>query len=475
MQPFETREDILTAARECFSRGATLRTRRERYKRFTFGDQWSDPVADHTGRIMTELELASRKGRTPLTNNLIRKLVRTVVGRFICEQAHSHGIDKATAERNSLAEIDARALEEFLISGMAIQRISDERRPAGSGVWIDNVNPARFFCSMPSDPRCSDIELAGMLHDWSMAETAARFAGGNRSRAAEIMRLYGDINQSVATFAATPQSTAAAVGRGGSGRCRVIEIWTLEATEQLRCHDRMSASYFIASPDRMPHIDSLNRRRARRRQPAVSVKWELSTAWHGRWITPRGEVLGSRVEPRHPFALRFYPLVDCEVHSFVEDVIDQQKYVNRLITQVDNMMSTSAKGVLLFPQDELGDGVEWSDVTREWTSYDGVIPYNPRPGSPGPHQVVTNAADCGAYELLALEMKMLEEVSGVTGAYMGKHQGGSGNSAQLYEAQVRNSSVAMADIMASFAAFRADRDALVIDKESAAAPAEGIS
>ena len=37
MQPFETREDILTAARECFSRGATLRTRRERYKRFTFG------------------------------------------------------------------------------------------------------------------------------------------------------------------------------------------------------------------------------------------------------------------------------------------------------------------------------------------------------------------------------------------------------------------------------------------------------
>ena len=50
----------------------------------------------------------------------------------------------------------------------------------------------------------------------------------------------------------------------------------------------------------------------------------------------------------HPFVFKLYPLTDGEVHSMVEDVIDQQKYVNRLITLVDHIMGASAKGALLY-------------------------------------------------------------------------------------------------------------------------------
>lgn len=80
--------------------------------------------------------------------------------------------------------------------------------------------------------------------------------------------------------------------------------------------------------------------------------------------------------------MKFYPLTDGEIHPFVEDVIDQQKYVNRLITLIDNVMGTSAKGVLLFPEDQLSDGTSWADIKAMWASYDGVIPYRPRRATP---------------------------------------------------------------------------------------------
>ncbi|MBD4337832.1 hypothetical protein GUH15_17580, partial [Xanthomonas citri pv. citri] len=71
-------------------------------------------------------------GRTPQTNNIIRQLVKTIVGRFramlredVAPRTPSGGMmsqqEMAETRRiNALDEIDARMLEEFLISGCAI-------------------------------------------------------------------------------------------------------------------------------------------------------------------------------------------------------------------------------------------------------------------------------------------------------------------------------------------------------------------
>lgn len=445
------RNDILTRAGECYDAAAEFRLRRQRYKRFTFGDQWADMVVCADGKIRSEKDMATMRGRTPLTNNMIRNLVKTVVGHF----RHSLRSEQGSELTD---EIDSRTLEEFLISGMAVQRVGCERRPMRSGVQVDHVNPARFFHSGFLDPRGLDVELVGMIHDWSVAETMARFAGGDRKRALEIRRLYGNSGAPVAMFGPATGGFA----RGASeGRCRVVEVWTLEASEMLRVHDPLDATFALRPQSYQVKVDALNRKRAKAKLPRVSTRWELTMRWHGRWLAPDGTVLGHTEADRHPFAFRCYPMVDGEVHSFVEDVIDQQKYINRLITHVDNMMSTSAKGVLLFPQDQLGDDLQWRDVADAWAAYDGIIPYNPRPGVPGPQQVITNPTPCGAYELLSLQMQMLEEVSGVSPALRGRTAGGGANSAQLYEAQVRYSSVALADLFDSFAAFRRERDGLI--------------
>ena len=74
--------DLLAAAASAYSSAAYLRKRRHRFKQFTYGAQWGDSVRDHDGRWVTEGEMAARNGRVPMTNNMIRRLVKNIVGRF---------------------------------------------------------------------------------------------------------------------------------------------------------------------------------------------------------------------------------------------------------------------------------------------------------------------------------------------------------------------------------------------------------
>ena len=53
-------------------------------------------------------------------------------------------------------------LEEFLISGCAIQRIG-MRRPSSQPI-IDNISPSDFFVNPHRDPRGNDIEQIGEAH-----------------------------------------------------------------------------------------------------------------------------------------------------------------------------------------------------------------------------------------------------------------------------------------------------------------------
>jgi len=462
--------DLLAAAAAAYSAASALRQRRHRFKQFTYGSQWGDAVRDYDGKWRTEGEIAERNGRVPLTNNMIRRLVKNVVGRFRSEIEPAPDEIAEVAARNRLDELDSRMLEEFLISGCAIQRVCAERRTTGTGVWVDNVDPRRFFVDRLSDPRASDVEMVGMIRDMSMAELLMRYSAGDRRRASRIRELYSSSAVEL-PLASDMQSVGVdAPGhldfyRGDPGRCRVIEVWTLDAAERYRCHDPLDATVCTIDPERVADMERFNRMRRRIRKPEVAMRWEIAVAWRCRILAPTGHVLHEEVSSlpggMHPFVMKFYPLTDGEVHSFVEDVIDQQKYVNRLITLIDNIMGSSAKGVLLFPEDQLGTGLGWEDVARMWSAYDGIIPYRPRTGVPGPQQVVATGTDAGASELLKIEMKLFEDVSGVSGVLQGRTESGS-TSAQLYDAQLRAASAAIHDLIATFADFRATRTAMLM-------------
>ena len=162
----------------------------------------------------------------------------------------------------------------------------------------------------------------------------------------------------------------------------------------------------------------------------------------------------------HPFVIKLYPLTDGEVHAVVEDLIDTQKHVNRMIALLDQMMRSSAKGVLLFPETALPDGWTWEDARRCWSSANGLLPYNPRYGEAKPEQVSSNGTNIGAYQMIELQMKLFEEISGVSGALQGKAP--TVNSANVYQMQSENANIALSDVYDTFEAFRRQRDHKIV-------------
>lgn len=464
---------ILSAARDAWLAAAPLRERRERYKRYTYGDQWSDTVTDSTGRHIREGDLIAETGHKPLTNNMIRQIVKTVIGRYrsSCRDSDAYRVGSPSRQYvadNSLLELDCRMLEEFLISGCAIQRVARERRRGVSRLWIDNVDPRDFFVNSFRDPRGHDIDLVGMIHDLSFSEIVSRFGGaGDSKRVAALARIYSlhpgdDLQFASSTFIGESDSSHTDFFTAAPGRCRVIEVWTLDCRKRLICHDPSAARAFSVgnTPGNRTSVGAINARRRRKGSPALTARRTVDFVWRCRWFAPDGTVLASFDSPyahrSHPFAVKFYPLTDGEVHSFVEDVIDQQRCINRMIVLIDHIIGSSAKGVLLFPEDQKPKDVDWREIAETWARSNGVIPVTGL-GVHLPTQVMTSTKNLGAYELLSLQMKLFDNISGVSDVIAGRNVAPSTGSA-VYESQLRNSAVALADLIDSFTAFRNDRD-----------------
>lgn len=427
----QTDIEILRAAYDAWLAASAFREGRARHKRFTYGDQWSEPVDDHNGRMVTERDLLLAKGRRPLTNNLIRQLVKAIVGRYRTMASEGAVYDLtpgSTHMRNRLPDLDARMLEEFVISGCAIQRIVAETRPAGSGVWIDNVDPRAFFVNRYRDPRGLDIDLIGMLHDMSLPEIINRFARGSASRARRLSQVFDRRGQTGLFGSDGPLGISTPAGAdflsAPARKCRVIEIWTLDS-----------------------------------RPETARGRLQMRFVWRCRWLAPDGTVIDAYDSPyghaSHPFAVRLYPLTDGEVHSFVEDIIDQQRSINRLVVLIDTMMASSAKGTLLYPVKRLPNGMSLDDVARLWAAPDSVIPVDN--SGEMPTQVITNTADSGAYQALSMQMRLLSDISGIGDAMLGRNVSAATGTA-MYDAQVRNASVALADLLETFVSFTSERD-----------------
>lgn len=177
---------LLEEVTRTWRRGEEIRARRRRLMQHTYGDQWSDRTFTAEGLPVTEYDKAVMSGMRPLTNNLLRALVKSVVGRFRFNVSQAPQTSDAALRdfhsANFISELDARALEEYLISGCAIQKIVCEARPGrGMGVWTDNVSPGSFFCNQFHDPRGTDIRLLGMVHDMTIEEIKLRSATAPRA------------------------------------------------------------------------------------------------------------------------------------------------------------------------------------------------------------------------------------------------------------------------------------------------------
>lgn len=489
--PPERGREILTQARLCWDSWSEFRSRRNRCKRYTYGRQWDDPV-EVRGRKMTEEQFIQSEGHIPLKNNLIRRMVRNVLGTYLnyrdtlinstaklnddmsVSDLELHDLLAESRERNQMTDFTVRSLEEFLISGMVVWRKGFMTRKGISDITTDLVSPENFFIDVnSSDPRGSDVEFLGEIHDITFPRLCSSLAS-SPAQYRRLERLYSPPDTPDIEVPTGEHDLSSFSNPSRPGLCRVIEVWCKERRPRYRCHDTKDGTVFrIEEKDHKEIVESENRRRLAEGRaagaadsdiPLIRSQWIIDETWRFYFLTPEGHILSEGDSPyrhgRHPYVFKAYPFVDGEIHSFVADVIDQQRHINRLITIFDWVMRASAKGVLLFPEESLPLGWTMRDICDEWSRHNGVIPIKTSNDAPMPQQMSTNNINVGIMELLNIQMQMFEDISGVTGALQGKLANGN-VSGTLYDQQTRNALTSLIDLLESFRTF--EREAERID------------
>jgi hypothetical protein len=481
---------LLMEAQYYWNQMDSFRKERMRNKRYAYGFQWDDLICVD-GKQMTEEEYIKRQGSVPLKNNLIRRLVRNVIGVYrsqskepVCtardrdEQRFGEMMSvilQCNMQLNRMNNLHARTMEEFLIGGFIIHRKSYGWRNNREDCWTDYINPNNFFIdNNMRDFRGWDVSILGEVHDISFGQLCEQFANTPQ----EYMQL-----KDIYRFAADKNSIASFAERFGysrlenydflftsdPGRCRVIEVWRKEQKPRYRCHDYQNGEIFkIDVQDYQREVAAVNEERIRMAKsvglpeeevPLIKATWFVDDYWYFYYLTPFGHILREGETPyehkSHPYVFKAYPFIDGEIHSFVSDVVDQQRYTNRLITLYDWIMRASAKGVLLMPEECLPKGKSIEDIADSWTEFNGVIVYKASDKGAVPHQVANNSTNIGISELLNIQLKFFEDISGVTNSLQGK-QGYSGESAAHYRQQTENATKSLLDLLESYSEFVID-------------------
>ena len=505
---FPSALDLLQRCQQAWENLRSVRDERQRVMNYCFGDQWSD-IIEWKDDVMTEREFISRRGDVALTNNIMISILNSVAGLYSKQQTEPvcfarasdaqslSDIMSATIQQNwqdtSMPVVLRTIFEDALIGGVSIARESYEVRDGKADAWTEYVNPAYCFWEAGSDPRYKDLRLIGVLHDMSQNELYRQFAnaryGWTVKQINEIFAIPSDdpYDGSMRRSSAMDifEGTGAGIEQNDRNKVsylsfsspsdsrlfRVIEVWTKETKRRLQCHDPIATSaddalYRIELSDKQK-IDFVNLKRkqmyaesgfANEEVPLITYEEIQDEFWYYTYMAPDGTILCEGETPydfkSHPFTLKLFPYVNGEIHSFMSNVVDQQRYINRLIVMHDMAARSSAKGITIVPMDCIPDNMSPRDFADQFTAYDGLIFYNTARRNPNlrPEIITSNAVQIGTTELLNMEMQLIRDITNVSGALQGKTPT-SGTSAARYSLETQNSTTALYSVFADMTVF----------------------
>lgn len=481
--------NLLNEAERCWDSLYEFRKQRRRNRQYYRGNQWGDMV-NVNGRLMTEREYIEMQGKPALKQNLIRPQVKNVLGQFRSNPFKStivarNRADQMASEMMNVAlesayamndgkERDARMLEEFLISGAGIYLTSfsfdaDRQRPIPKFRAID-IN--RFFQTPNSTDLCGeDIDFIGDFMDLPLDEVISLYADGSKAKEKRIREIYADYTPykyDADQQLSKQNNKDLSFGiNAGNGLCRVYRICRLEAKWMLEVHDYLDASYEIRdiADEVVIEAENIARQQMAAEQgvdvPLIEYKRKYVRQWNYYHVSPYGNIFYEAENPyehkNHPYVVKFYPMLDGEAWSMVNDMIDQQKMINRMIILYDFIVSASAKGVLLVPEDAIPDDMDIEDFAQEWTRYNGVIKIKSKPGVQLPQQIATNMVNIGLTDMINMQVKFMQDIGGVHGAIQGKAPS-SGTPSSLYQQEAMNAQLNILDYIESFMMFLQKRD-----------------
>lgn len=473
----------------------TARKKMERSLMYAKEDQWGDYIKDpDTGKMMTEGELIKKNGKVPLKNNMIAPIVKNIEGQFrrnvtkpICSvrdrdeakvgEMMSIAMEYAQS-LNEITELDAASLMVLECGGYIAQRIEfgyNEYKHMNDA-WVYNVDPSRlFFNTNIEDPRGWDIKCIGEIFDMDFEEVVASFAKSKKDRE-WLESIYGTNDHPRRSFVdgvqGYNQKNADFYTPAEVDLCRVILGWKLESRDAYFYHDTLDGSWGFVGLNEVNKLEYINQKRITEALETgveeedillIEYEYKAERYWYYRYLSPWGDVLQEGRSPywhgQHNYVFHAYPIIHGKIFNFIEDFIDQQRSINRTMTLIDFIRSSSAKGLVVVDEDAF-DSMSREEIIDEYVRYNGVLFCRLKPGK-DIRSVITQLNGAGAiqgdYELLNLQLKLINDIAGVNSAMQGKDPS-SGTAASLYAQQTENASMNLKGLFDSFKDFRKRRD-----------------
>lgn len=495
---FEHNGRILDRAKRMYDNLADFRMRAKRCVDYTFGRQLNDKIPNPDGcGCITEKEYLIRQGHTPMVSNIIRKNVNALVGTYAQSPTEPLAISRTREEqragemmtdalkyeyqKNDIFLKNTLGFQDFVIAGLIGFRTTygwDEKSKTND-LQLDVLDRNRlFFDRNTSGLYLENVRLIGYLWDMDLDDLMATFAETNHEMNI-ISLIYAngkdtDTGTRRDTFERDNDDYALDFYHPQDPTmCRVIEVWTNEMYRGYYWHDIAAGEQGIIPAEDRYIIDEENERRIQqildlggKAEDAATIEMRPQNdhVWVCRWLTPNGYVLKQEISPYshggHPFTVGAYPLIDGEIHSVVEDAINPQRSINRLLSRIEYARMVSAKGGIIIDKNSL-DGLTLDEIGAAYARSNSVIALDLKEGRHAPILLNANTTSQGDVQMLQMYMQLMQDITGLHGALLGETSP-SGTAASLYAQQAQNSNVNIAGLLAWYKGLILRRDTKIM-------------
>lgn len=484
---------LLTRAEAAWMAQAETRKEWLRNLRYVRGDQWSDYVEDENGeRVLERNRIAARTGGVALQNNHLIKIVNTLMGIYsrsatmpVCfarqenADAKSQMMTRALKtnwDNNEMKDLLEGEFFQMIVGGTSIVKEVWAEQDGVDDSYTYKVDLGHAFWEAEgTDPRHWDISMIGEFRDYTIGELAATFAESEYDYN-QLLEIYKPYLSQLATIHKTRNDYSEGSWNYPmtTNLCRVYEIWTKEHKPGIRCKDIMNTEQplYHIDPRDLPNIQAENERRIAlgREQgiadddiPLIEYKgkglgYKIYEYWHYWALTPDGRILVDYDSPfehgSHPYTIKMHLYVNGRTTPFISCIIDQQRYINRLITLNDLLINSSIKNLKMIPKDLIPKGMSQREFARQAVELDGWVFYEPqnRMTNAEPKVITQNATNIGIHELLQVQLSSINDITNVHGALQGKAPN-AGTSAQLYLMESQNATTSIATLLNKFSRF----------------------
>lgn len=486
------------------------RRKRELVRNAIAALQWGTYV-DADGETIDEEEEIRDQGRIPWVMNRVRPAFRHLKGMFRQSRAELtvfpvDGDDEQTAteigealksvNREEQSHIlDADGFGEHAQGAFSIRKATEAWDDEADRFTIadDFVHPCAFFMSRgAADRRLKKLRIIGELHDVAPEEAIAEFCKTPAdevalrevyARSTDLGRSFMEVWDKTTGFDRVdnfdfmvPQDLST---------WRIIESWELCGGWREHVYDpstnaRLTIEEWAIAlgaeegePVSVELVRQLvgleNQARAvtpdpatGEPQPPLVVERKPALWWDFCFLSPTGHVLAQAETPywhkKHPYSVSLNDFTDGEVFGFLLDLLDPQRQINRLFSQIDALITTSAKGLWAIPRELIPEGMTPASFAKEWTETGNILFYQAEDlaqyGGPAAiKHIQGQSVPASLFQMLTLQDQYVEKTTGMTAATTGAEPQ-SGTAASLYRQMVEQAATGVADLLESYQEMR---------------------